>query len=328
MMERYEVIKKSHLQSYFIVRDDAQGVKSSKNKKNTRLHWSCDKSQISLFSYICVAYNFHPPPTFCCFCQASPALPSLLVSLPLPKIIPTFAGHCLSQQAPFFPRGFQYLQPDPSSVPWNLLYLSIVGTWKFEIARWRRVYGFTWPNHPKPRGVLGWQKWPEPGPWLLSKPSLTPLLASASPDACSLFSPTQTEFSHRVGEVVTSHFKDHVSGLCLQRTVDAFLLVPNARGSFLIGWTSVAVRLNPVIGSSHMNCRADTEIKQFSRRSEGGKSDQTPLSQGSANRMLLCPQGLMGTVVKCSFLFLLQSPLSFPGTCPGVHGTGPWENLS
>ena len=140
MMERYEVIKKSHLQSYFIVRDDAQGVKSSKNKKNTRLHWSCDKSQISLFSYICVAYNFHPPPTFCCFCQASPALPSLLVSLPLPKIIPTFAGHCLSQQAPFFPRGFQYLQPDPSSVPWNLLYLSIVGTWKFEIARWKEEF--------------------------------------------------------------------------------------------------------------------------------------------------------------------------------------------
>ena len=85
----------------------------------------------------------------------------------------------------------------------------------------------------------------------------------------------------------------------------------------------MAVRLNPVISGSHMNCRADTEMKQFSRRRKGGKADQTPPSQGSANRMLLCPQGLMGIVVKCSFLFLLQSPLSFPGTYTGVHGTGP-----
>lgn len=66
-----------------------------------------------------------------------------------------------------------------------------------------------------------------------SKPSLTPLLTSASLDAWSLLSPTQTELSHSGGEVIASHFKDHVACLCLQRTIDSFPLVPNSQGSFL-----------------------------------------------------------------------------------------------
>lgn len=144
-------------------------------------------------------------------------------------------------------------------------------------------------------------------------------------DAWSLLSPTQTALSHSGGEVVASHFKDHVTCLCLQLTPSLGSKfsekLPEAGSMWLSGWILWSA-------VSTWTAGLDAEMKRFSRRRKGWKADQTPLSQWSTNRMLLCPQGLMEILVKCSFLFLLQSPVSFPGIYTGVRGARPWENLS
>lgn len=97
--------------------------------------------------------------------------------------------------------------------------------------------------------------------------------------------------------------------------------LPEAGPIWLSGWTLWLAVSTWTVG-------LDAEMKQFSRRRKGWKADQIHLSQWSANRILLCPQGLMGILVKCSFLFLLKSPVSFPDIYTGVYGAGPWENLS
>ena len=56
--------------------------------------------------------------------------------------------------------------------------------------------------------------------------ALQTFATSASLDVWTLFSPTQAELSHRVEEVVSNNFKDHISCLCFQRKIDPFPLIP------------------------------------------------------------------------------------------------------
>lgn len=101
----------------------------------------CVINVASLFSYITRSY-FHPPPTFCCFCQlwlVSLAPSSLLVSLPLPKdphlwwTLPLSAGTFTSHGLPTSPSR-STVNALKSSVPkptWDL---------QVEIARWKEEF--------------------------------------------------------------------------------------------------------------------------------------------------------------------------------------------
>lgn len=91
----------------------------------------------------------------------------------------------------------------------------------------------------------------------------TPFLTSASLNVLALLSPTQTDLSHRVGEVVTNNFQDgFASWLCLQRKIGSFPLVSSDLkfSEKMPDWpdldhalSHVAIRFTPVIDSSPLN---------------------------------------------------------------------------
>lgn len=147
MTECYEVIKNHIFKPYVILREDAQGIKSSGNKENKYcIERTCDKfHNSSLPSYICPRFN--PFPTLCCFCPtlpssgclcSSPGTSPLCWALPLCRhLYPPLASSLSSQN-------YHQCTESSSTKAWSGLSNSRISTWN--IQKKRRVHWFTGPN--------------------------------------------------------------------------------------------------------------------------------------------------------------------------------------